>query len=152
MFNANTQANMLPISQEVLNAERSWLGEGIDLELDFQIFPRVSILPYRHEFETLYEGIIVADDGHIQFTLFAYGGKELLNRITFFVNHQPIQFEGYDFIEIQMLDGKMLKLDVSFTVGDLESFNSLYAIMATAEPSEAIETIFKTPTLLLVNE
>jgi len=149
---AMVSLDLEPLSEVVLTAERKWLGEEANLELDFQNAPRIAILPDGAEFELHYYGVIMAEDSYARFTFFAYGGEEVMNRIVFFVNHEPVQVSGYDFIEIQMEAGNMLKVDVRLQLDDLETFNALYAMMTTPELTGPIQTLFKTQTLLLVNE
>ena len=147
----NVNVELESITQEVINAEEERLGEG-NLEDFLKSFRRVSILPYGHDFELHYEGSITVEDGNASFIFLAYGGCESLNHITFFVNHEPVQINGYDFIEVQMEHEKMVMIEVSMTFDNLEAFNSLYAIMAIPNITESLETMHKTTTLLLINK
>lgn len=148
--------NLQPISQEILEAEEKWLAEWIgpdvDLELDLQSFPRMNISPRDSDFQLMYEGAIFVEEGHVNFTFLTYGGEEARNRITFFVNHQPVQVNGFDYLEVQMENGQMLKLEISLELENLDTFNTIYALRSVAGMDYESYDVFKTPTLLLINE
>jgi len=152
ILNGNSMSVLQPISQEILDAEVRRLDPNIDLALNFQHFPRVSIFPNEAEFQLIYEGIVIAENGRARLTFLTYGGEESLNRITFFVNHKSVQVNGYDFIEVQMEHGKMLMIDVDLTLDSLDAYNTIYALMMAAGSEYEVQDVFKTPTLLLVNE
>ena len=142
-------ATLQPIPKEILEEEKS---RSDVLDLRFKEFVRMGIFPCGYDFEFRYEGAIFAKDGVANFSLFAYGGLEVASRITFFVNHQPIQVNDIDFIELQMEHGQMTFVDIELTLDNLANFNSLYAVMMTTGEDFHLQHIFKTPTLLLVNE
>ena len=69
------------------------------------------------------------------------------------MNHEPVQINGgADFIEVQMEYGQMALIDVSLSLNDLDHFNSIYAMMMATGEDYHGQDIFKTWTLLLVNE
>ena len=143
--------SLQPISQDIIDAEMEWFVEEADLEASLRGFRRLSIIPDGAEFQLYYEGIIEAADGQVNFTFLTYGGEESRRRITFFVNHEPVQVAGFDYIEIDMEHGQMLMLDISLTLENLDQYNTIYALMATSGEASNHD-VFKTPTLLLINE
>ena len=144
-------SNMQPISQEILDFHREWLYEGETIEEFLAEFPRLALFPYRQELQMDYQDEIVVNDGIFKVSLFVYGGQEVRSRITFFVNHEPVFVNGYNFIEIEMKSGQMLLIDVELTVEDLEQYNSLYAIMMTTGEDYLMQGMYGTQTLLLIN-
>jgi len=150
-FLGNTTSELQPISQEIMDVEMSWLGEGIDLESNLRRFRRMSIIPTDIEFQVYYEGIIKAEDGYVHFIFLTYGGEESRRRITFFVNHEPIQVDGFDYIEVDMEYGKMLMMEINLRLDNLNRYNIIYALMATSGTAYDHD-VFQTPTLLLISE
>jgi len=114
--------------------------------------PRIGIFPYGEEIDPDYQGVISTENGRATVHLFVYGGQEVTNRITVFVNHLPVRINGADFIEVQMSQGKMAIFDLELELAELDHFNSLYAIMMTTGEDYHLQDIFKTRTVLLVNE
>ena len=141
-----------PISENIIIDEEVYLYTNESLEELLVQFPRIGLSPSEGELQLNYEEVIFAHDGQVMLRFFVYGGQEVTNRITFFVNHQPVQINDADFIEVSMEHGKMAIIDVAFSLEDDAShFNSLYAIMITGGDAQ-MQDIFKTRTLLLVNE
>ena len=99
-----------------------------------------------------YEGVIIANNYNATVSLFVYGGHEVTNRITFFVNHKPVKVNGVDFLEVQMKYGQMLLIDIELSLDNLNEFNSLCAIMMTTGSDYTTQEMFKTRSILLVNE
>jgi len=152
-FNYSENVQMRPISQEVLDLEEGRLStEGEVLETELARLPRIVLYPQGHKIDIDYEGVILSEDGKAQISLVVYGGPEVTNRITFFVNHQPIQINGVDFIELQMQEGQMAAIDIELELSELEQFNALYAMMMTIDEDYRVHGLYKTSSLLLVNE
>jgi len=107
-LNGNSSFDLQPLTQEILDAELEWLGERRDLTSNLRYFPRTSILPFDVDFQLYYEDRLIAENGYINFTFLTYGGEESQRRITFFIDHKPVEIDGYNYIEIEMVDGKML--------------------------------------------
>ena len=95
--------------------------------------------------------IIYAKDGLINFELQIFGGQEVTSRITFFVNHSPVLANGADFIELTMEQGKMTTIPIQIEIDSLDDLNSIAIAMTTGDDYQ-LQDIFKTRTLLLVNE
>jgi len=130
------------------------VGSYVDEAFESQLthLPNIGLLPSEGELQLDYEGVIFADDGQVTIRLFVYGGQEVTNRITLFINHQPVQVNGVDFIEVEMEVGQMAVIDLILDVDELSHFSSLYAIMMTTGEDYHVQDIFKTRTLLLVSE
>lgn len=144
--------SFVPLSDEILQAEQEFRGDDVDLEIDFMEFPRLNILPVDVDFELIYEETLIANNGEINFTFTAYGGNDRRNRITFFINHEPIQINGYDFIEIDLPVGEMFQMDIIVDVLGLIRYNIIYAIMAPTGYDGPFQEVTKTPNLLLINK
>ena len=120
-------------------------------------FPRIGFFPYGVEIDLVhldFEDLIRFEKNFVRIQLLVQGGLNVINRITVFINHQPVQVNGADFIEFSLEDDNMLILDLEIEV-DLESinqFNSLYAIMMTTENDYRYQDIIKSRSLLLVRE
>jgi len=152
-FTADTDVLFKPIMQNVMEAEKQQAEfEGMDFDEWMASRARIGIFPHDLEFQLNYEEIIIADDGEVNLFLFVYGGKEITSRITFFVNHEPVQVNGADFIEIEMEHDKLALIDVNLSLDELNDLNSLYALMMATGDNYYDEDIYKTWTLLLVNE
>lgn len=99
-----------------------------------------------------HQSIVYAENGNINFQLRILGGQEVSNRVTIFINHKPVLINGSDFIELTMEQGKMANIQIEIDIDTLEDFNSIYAIVMTTGDDYHIQDIFKTRTLLLINE
>ena len=143
---------LVDISDNLLEQEMAFLASNINVFEHLLEFPRIEIIPYDQPLQINYEDLMLAENGHVRLQLLVYGGREVTNRITFFVNHEPVKANGVDFFEIQMKEGKMAVVDVVLQLEELNHFNSLYAIMMTTGDEFHVQGMFKSPSLLLVNE
>lgn len=96
--------------------------------------------------------IIYAKEGKATVKVRLYGGLEVNNRITFFVNNQPVQVNEADFIETKTEKGKMSTADVEIDTSGFEKMNSLYAVVMTTDSDYFEQDIFQSSCMLLVNE
>jgi len=147
-----TTTDFQPISEEIHQFHRRWLTENEAVEDILAEFPRLLLFPTGEESYFDFGGIITANDNKVLASLIVYGGQEVTSRVTFFVNHQPVAVNGYDFIEIQMRDGQMLLIELELTVEDLSQFNSLYAMMMPIGEDYLVQGMYGTHPVLLVNE
>jgi len=153
-FSSYFSNQLKEIPQEILEYDAYLRGIEID---DIHIYldhaPRIGFFPYGEEIVLDYQRVISTDSAtNANVHLFLYGGQEVTSRITLFVNHIPVRVNGADFIEIEMERGKMAVLNLELELTELEHFNSLYAIMMTTGEDYHFQDIFKTRTVLLVNE
>jgi len=146
--------NFFEIPQSLIDAEQLFLSSDEDVISLREFIPRIDFIPYGENLQINYEDVIIARNGNARFQLLVYGGQEVRNRITFFVNHQPVQVNNADFIEIQMINGQVALINVELELDNLaDDLNALYAIMMAAGTDYLIQdNMFKTPTILLVNE
>lgn len=147
-----THTELESIPEEVIVLEEASLQEGESFEEILVQFPRIGLFPKESELDVHFSGIIPASGGQVDLRMFVYGGHAVTSRITLFVNHQPVQVNGADFVEIEMEVGQIAVVDLTLYVDELFHFNSLYAIMMTTGEDYLIQDIAKTRTLLLVNE
>jgi len=141
-----------PIPDEILILIEESLQEDESFEDILAQFPRVGLFPYDSELDIFYEGAISSSGSQVNLRMFIYGGEAVTSRITLFINHQPVQVNGADFIEVQMEDGQIALIDLDIELENLEHFNSIYAIMMTTGEDYLIQDIVKTRSLLLVSE
>ena len=153
-FIAYRVSHLQPIDEKILVEEqRRAENEGIGFN-DFLSFrSRIGLFPKERGIELNYEDILKAENGFINLTLLVYGGQEISSRITFFLNHEPVQINnGADFIEVSMEHGQMALIDVTLEIEDDMELGSLYALMMATRDEYENQDIFKTTTLLVVNE
>ena len=150
-FTRDTSTQLQTIPQEILYEEQVRLPEGMGLDFALAQFPRIGMFPHNSNIQLNYEGVIFAESGQAKVSLFVYGGQEVTSRITFFVNHQPVQVNDVDFIEVQMEHGQMALVNIELSLDEPDHLNALYAVMMTID-DDSLQRIFKTSTLLLVNE
>ena len=143
--------NLEMINDEIRQAEINWSENHIVLNSEFEMPRRVIILPLDETFDLNFSEPIHSEGNEINFRFVSYGGDSHLNRITFFVNHEPVQINGYDYLEVIMEQGEMLDIELSIEIGDLSVLNSIYAVMTTPELTGPRQTLYKSPSLLLVN-
>ena len=85
---------------------------------------------------------LYSKDGLVTFRIRLYGGAEADNNITIFVNYQPVQINGSDYLAIHTEKGKMVEATVTLDISSLETMNTLYAIASsTGRDSNLTETL-----------
>jgi hypothetical protein len=146
----DTQLKEIP--KNVLEHEATFLTENEELETFLKQWPRMGLTPYGEEIQLDYEGLISIHDGYARLQLFLYGGQDVINRVTLFVNHLPVQVNGADFIEVQMKEGKIAILELELELEGVTSLNTLYAIAMPTGNDYHLQDIIKTRTLLLVDD
>lgn len=98
------------------------------------------------------QSVLYSKDGSVTFKVRLYGGPEADNNITVFVNHQPVQINGADYLAVRTVKGKMVEATVTLDVSSFGKLNTLYAIASsTGRDSDLTETL-KTDSILLVNQ
>lgn len=96
--------------------------------------------------------LLSSENGFVTFKVRLYGGPEADNNITIFVNHQPVQINGADYLAVRTVKGKMVEATVTLDVSSFGKLNTLYAIASsTGRDSDLTETL-KTDSILLVNQ
>nr|WP_304429861.1 hypothetical protein [uncultured Acetatifactor sp.] len=96
--------------------------------------------------------ILYSQDGFATFKIMLYGGPEADNNITVFVNHQPVQLGGADYLAVRTVKGKMVEATITLDVSSFGKLNTLYAIASsTGRDSDLTETR-KSDSILMVNQ
>lgn len=98
------------------------------------------------------KAILSAIDGKVAVKLKLYGGKDVKEKITIFVNNKPIKIDGKDYVEVNTKKGKMLTITANLDLSEYERLNSIYAIVMTSGNDYKKQDIYKTDSLLLINE
>lgn len=100
------------------------------------------------------QDIYHAKNGKIKLELYMYGGTEATYRTVFFINHEPIQVMGSDYIETETPKGKMCTVKLEIDVSKYSKLNTLYAITTPAGKDYMAVSYFpiKTRSFLIVND
>ncbi len=86
-------------------------------------------------------------------TLNLYGGPEAEFHITLFINHQPVELNGADYLSVRTVKNQMTEATFQIDTSELGSLNTVYAIAITPEDGELeINNPVKATSVLLVNE
>lgn len=138
------------ISQEIIDKIASVKGgdpQSVDDYFDEQVITQ--LIPSDDESNILY-----AKDGKVKFRFRIYGGPEMLYRTTIFINHEPVPFSGYDYIEITTQKGKMCTAEVEMDTGRYGRLNTIYAVSVPAGNfyQTTTDSPEKTNSILLVND
>lgn len=96
--------------------------------------------------------VIHAQNGKFTLRVQIYGGEEVTNRLTIFVNHEPVKINGKDYSEFKTEKGKVCCIDLTVDAGDLEELNTVYGVIMTAGDDYTVQTIYKTDSVLLLNK
>lgn len=95
---------------------------------------------------------LYSKDGKLHLTLQMYGGKEIIHKITFFINNQPVKVGDYDYVETRTTTDKMTVFEVDIDVSECEEISSLYAVAITAgEDYQIQDDTIQTENYLLIN-
>ncbi|MCL1948901.1 MAG: hypothetical protein FWF59_04135 [Turicibacter sp.] len=148
---AYRQDNLVEINEDILSQlEERLISEVAILEV-LNYFPFLAILPIEDDLQINRQVVLESSNNSVDVRLIVLGGQEVLNRITFFVNHQPVTINGVaDYVEIFLNSGRMGIIDINLDVEILNELNSLYAIMMTAGEDYLIQDIFKSSSVLLI--
>ena len=80
------------------------------------------------------------------------GGPEAEFNITLFINHQPVQLNGADYLSVRTVKNQMVEATFQIDTSALGALNTVYAIAVTPEDGELeINNPVKTASVLLVN-
>jgi len=142
------------IASVIHTFHRPWLIGNESIEELLVEAPRLMLFPQDIGLQVGFEDIIFVEDEdqQLSLSLLVYGGVEARSRITFFINHDPVRVNGFDFIELELPEGKMAVIDIEFDPFDFEAFNSLYGIMVPIEQNYWKQGIFGSRPLLIVSK
>ena len=142
---AKTEITIEDIPKEILEELETWHGADdydiLDSSVNFQI-----------ESSEKNKSIIYGTDGKVSITMKLYGGKQVTDKITVFINNQPVKIDGKDYVQVKTEKGKMCTIKCDIDISQYGELNSLYAIAMTAGEDYKIQDIYKTDSLLLVNK
>ena len=107
--------------------------------------------------ELLQEGqtnnIFYAKNSKVKFKLRIYGDLDINYHTTIFINNNPVQVMGSDYIDTATKKGKMCMVELELDTDSYEKLNTIYAISVPAGKGYLSKnnTPIKTKSILLVN-
>lgn len=87
---------------------------------------------------------IAVKDGKLDFTIDVYGGEQVLEKITLFIDNKPIQIEDGDYIEIQTQKGKMCQIKASIDASLVSDGSILYGMIMTTGNDYVVQDVYMT--------
>lgn len=96
--------------------------------------------------------ILYGKNGKVPITLKLYGGKNVNEKITIFINNKPVKIDKKDYIKVKAKKGKMITVTANLDLSGYDRINSIYAIVMTSGGDYKIQDIYKTDSLLLINK
>ena len=135
-------------------------NEYLEYFSDFILTPaidnvRIGILPNHIKYPILYEHKVYDYLGFLDLSIFAVGMKNGTYRLSFFINHLPVQMNGYDFIELKVLsDNVIFKKELTFNLNEIDELtkkNVIYIVKSDVNSIGIRDSIVKSPSLLLIN-
>ena len=142
---AETNAKMVDIPKEILAAYEGAEGEDsydiLDNSVGFTMEPS--------EKNTR---LLKAENGKADITINLYGGKQVTDKITVFINNEPIVINDGNYIEIDTKKGKMWQINFSLDVSKYGECSTIYAVAMTSGRDYVVDDIYQTSALLLVND
>lgn len=142
---AEADAKMADIPEEILAAYEGAAGEDsydfLDDSVGFTMEPS--------EKNTR---LLRTENGKADITINLYGGKQVTDKITVFINNEPIQINGGNYVEVDTKKGKMWQIRFSLDVSRYGERSTIYAVAMTSGNDYMVDDIYQTSALLLVNE
>lgn len=145
-----TKANVVEtkitdIPEDVIAMYEGLITDGTDNPLDYATYLEIELEDGKNR--------LYSEDGKLHLTLQRYGGKEVTEKITFFINNEPVKVEDCDYVEIHTTSGKMTVFDVTLDVSEYEEVCSFYAIAVTSGEDYVIQDeIMQSERCLLINK
>lgn len=96
--------------------------------------------------------VIYSRDGTVTFKARLYGGPEADHNITVFVNHQPVQVDGADYLAVRTQKGKMVEATITLDASAFGEINTIYAIASSTGRDSGLTETVKSPSILFVNK
>lgn len=141
---AQTDAEIMDIPEEILAAYDLVLGEDdydiMDSSVGFTIAPTKEKV-----------NLLEAKDGKADITINLYGGKQVTDKITVFVNNEPVKIDDGDYVEVKTKKGKMWEIKFSLDVSAYGKLNTIYAVAMASGEDYVVSDIYQSNRLLLVN-
>lgn len=137
---AGTDYNVVDLPQDILDTLAAW---GATDSLDTTATLSLGVEDGNY---------IQADGKTATITVQLYGGPEAEFNITLFINHQPVQLNGADYLSVRTVKNQMVEATFQIDTSALGALNTVYAIAVTPEDGELeINNPVKTASVLLVN-
>ena len=137
---AATDYNVVDLPQDILDTLAAW---GATDSLDTTATLSLGVEDGNY---------IQADGKTATITVQLYGGPETDFNITLFINHQPVQLNGADYLSVRTVKNQMVEATFQIDTSALGTLNTVYAIAVTPEDGELeINNPVKTASVLLVN-
>lgn len=96
--------------------------------------------------------VIYSGDGTVTFKVRLYGGPEADHNITVFVNHQPVQVGGADYLAVRTQKDKMVEATITLDASVFGESNTIYAIASSTGRDSGLTETVKAPSVLWINK
>lgn len=96
--------------------------------------------------------LICSKNGTVTFKVRLYGGPEADQNITVFVNHQPIQIDGADYLAVRTQKGKMVEATITLDASVFGESNTIYALASSTGRDSGLTETVKSPSILFINK
>lgn len=107
----------------------------------------LSVVPAEEEGD----GVIRSGEGAVTFKVRLYGGPEADQNITVFVNHQPVQIGGADYLAVRTQKEKMVEAAVTLDASAFGERNTIYAVASSAGRDSGLTETVKSPSVFFLN-
>lgn len=142
---AVTNARMIDIPEEILAENEISFGEGDYDSLDSSV--GFTIEPTKEK-----TNLLKAENGKADITMNLYGGKQVTDKITVFVNNKPVKIDDGDYVKVKTKKGKMWKIKFSLDVSEYDRLNTIYAVVMTSGEDYKVSDIYQSNILLLTTD
>lgn len=132
------------IPEEIVAEYKSTIASGVQDSLDADCV--FSILKENDD-----SCVINGKNGKITITMRMFGGLNVEDKVTVFVNNKPVKINGGDYFTVKMQKGKMATITFDLDLSEYDEINSIYAIAMTSGKYYELQDVYKTDSMLLVN-
>lgn len=147
---APTEGQKAASSYEIVDIPKSITDseEYFGLENSRDINTALSVIPAEDENGS----VIYSKDGTVTFKVRLYGGPEADHNITVFVNHQPVQVGGADYLAVRTQKDKMVEATITLNASAFGERNTVYAIASSTGRDSGLTETVKSPSVLFINK
>ena len=142
---AQTDTEMMDIPEEILAENEIFFGEGEYDSLDSSV--GFTIEPTKEK-----TNLLTAENGRADITMNLYGGKQVTDKITVFVNNEPVKIDGGDYVKVKTKKGRMWQIRFSLDVSNYKDMNTIYAVAMTSGEDYKVSDIYQSNILLLAKD
>lgn len=96
--------------------------------------------------------VLYSKDGMVTFKVRLYGGPEANQNITVYVNHQPVQVNGADYLAVRTQKDKMAEATITLDASTFGENNTIYAIASSTGRDSGLTETVKSPSVLFINQ